>query len=151
MTLVDRPELLVAGYAVRTDNAAEADPARGQLPGLWQRATAPDAFAGVPGRADDRMYAVLTDYESDHHGAYTQIVGVAVTDSTAVPDAMTTVRVPAARCLLVPARGPMPQALIEAWRGVWRHTDAGVTPARTFTTDLEIHHADGADIYLAVS
>jgi predicted transcriptional regulator YdeE len=54
------------------------------------------------------MYAVLADYESDHHGAYTQIVGIAVTDPSVVPDGMTIVRVLAARCLQLPLHGPMP-------------------------------------------
>jgi predicted transcriptional regulator YdeE len=97
------------------------------------------------------MYAMLADYESDPHGAYTQIVGIAVTDPSVVPDGMTIVRVPAARCLQLPLRGPMPQTLIQAWHHVWRHTDTGTTPTRSFTTDLEIHHPDGADIYLAVN
>lgn len=149
MKLVDRDELLIEGYAVRSSNAAEADPTRAQLPGLWQRARMPTAFAGVSGRLDDRLYAVLTDYESDHRGSFTQIVGVAVADLVDLPEGLVAVRVPAARCLLLPARGPMPQALIAAWHRAWRHTDSGATPARSFTTDLEIHHADGADLYLA--
>ncbi|GIF13707.1 GyrI-like domain-containing protein [Actinoplanes teichomyceticus] len=150
MTPVDRAEVLVAGYALRTTtNAAEADPATAGLPGLWRRALDPDAFTRVTGRLDDRMYAVLTDYESDHRGAYTQVVGVAVGDPGGA-GGLTVVRVPAARCLLRTVRGPMPRALITAWQDIWRHTDAGAEPARAFTTDLEVHHAGGADIYLAV-
>lgn len=148
--VVDRPTLLVAGYPVRTTNAAEAEPQRAQLPGLWQRAMAPGAFDQVARRVDGRLYAVLTDYESDHQGAYTEVVGVAVTSAADVPEGLVLVRVPAARCLEVKARGPMPQALIEAWRSVWRRTDSGGVPARAFTTDLEVHTEEGADLYLAV-
>ncbi|NUR91865.1 MAG: effector binding domain-containing protein [Nonomuraea sp.] len=150
MDVTERPEVLVVGYAVRTTNADEMDPERGKLPALWQRAGAPGAFAHVPGRTDENLYAVLTDYESDHHGAYTQIVGVGVRTVPRLPEGMVAVRVPAGPALRVEARGQMPQAIIEAWQQVWKHTESGGTPARSFATDLEIHHHEGADLYLAV-
>ena len=150
MIIVDRPEVLVVGFAVRTTNAAEMDPARAQLPALWGRAGAPGAFAHVPGRVDENLYAVLTDYENDHHGAYTQIVGIAVHTAARLPEGMVAVRVPGVQAMLLEARGPMPGALIEAWQQVWKHTESGGTPARAYTTDLEIHHRAGADLYIAV-
>ncbi|GAA3808091.1 GyrI-like domain-containing protein [Sphaerisporangium flaviroseum] len=150
MIIVERPEVLVVGHAVRTTNAAEADPSRAQLPGLWARAGAPGAFAHVPGRVDENLYAVLIDYESGHQGAYTQIVGVAVRTAAGLPEGMVAVRVPGVQSLKVEAHGPMPQALIEAWQQVWRHTEGGGVPARAFTTDLEVHHRAGVDLYLAV-
>ncbi|MGK5550146.1 GyrI-like domain-containing protein [Actinomadura kijaniata] len=146
MIFVEREELQVIGFAVRTTNEAEADPSRGVLKGLWARAGAPGAFDHVEFRADDRLHAVLTDYQSDEHGAYTQIVGVKVTRLAGPPEGMVAVRVPAARCLKLEARGPMPHALIETWQQVWKHTD----PPRAFTTDLEVHTDEGADLLIAV-
>jgi predicted transcriptional regulator YdeE len=150
LIIVDRPEVLVVGYAVRTGNAAEMDPGRAQLPGLWGRAGAPGAFAHVPGRVDENLYAVLTDYESDHHGAHTQVIGIAVHTAARLPEGMVAVRVPGVQSFRLEARGPMPGALIEAWQQVWKYTESGGTPARAFTTDLEVHHRAGADLYVAV-
>ncbi|WP_433421706.1 GyrI-like domain-containing protein [Microtetraspora malaysiensis] len=150
MIIVDRPEVLVVGHAVRTTNAAEADPARAQLPALWARAGAPGAFAHVPGRVEENLYAVLTDYESDHNGAYTQVVGVAVHTAARLPEGMVAVRVPGVPAMRLEARGPMPDALLEVWDQVRRHTDSGGTPPRAFTTDLEIHHPAGVDLFIAV-
>lgn len=150
MVIVDRPELLIVGHAVRTTNAAEADPSRAQLPGLWARAGAPGAFAHVPSRVDENLYAVLTDYEGDHYGAYTQVVGIAVRTAARLPEGMVAVRVPGVPAMLVEARGPMPGALIEAWQQVWKHSESGGVPPRAFTTDLEVHHRGGADLYVAV-
>ena len=149
-TIVERPEMLVVGYAARTTPAAEADPSRAQLPALWQRAGAPGAFAHVPARVDENLYAVLTDYESDHRGAYTQIVGIAVHTAARLPEGMVAVRVPGVPVMKLEARGPMPQALIEAWQQVWQHTESGAAPTRAFTTDVEVHHAEGADLYIAI-
>ncbi|MFF4777733.1 GyrI-like domain-containing protein [Microtetraspora fusca] len=150
MIIVDRPEVLVVGHAVRTTNAAEADPARAQLPALWARAGAAGAFAHVPGRVDENLYAVLTDYESDHNGAYTQIVGVAVHTAARLPEGMVAVRVPGVPAMRLEARGPMPDALLDVWEQVWKHTESGGTPPRAFTTDLEIHHPAGVDLFVAV-
>ncbi|MFF4416915.1 GyrI-like domain-containing protein [Streptosporangium sp. NPDC001559] len=150
MIVVDRSEMLVVGHAVRTSNAEELEQGRGRLGALWARASAPGAFAHVPGRIDENLYAVLTDYESDHHGSYTQVVGVAVRSAAALPEGMVAVRVPGVQALKVEARGPMPGALLEAWQQVWKHTESGGSPTRAFTTDLEIHHAEGADLYVAV-
>ncbi|MEO3873009.1 effector binding domain-containing protein [Nonomuraea sp. B12E4] len=150
MDVIDRAELIVVGFAVRTTHADELDPERAKLPMLWQRAGAPGAFAHVPARLDENLYAVLTDYESDHNGAYTQIVGIGVRTVPRLPEGMVAVRVPAAQALLLQARGPMPQALIDAWQQAWKHSESGGTPARAFTTDLEVHHRDGVDLYIAV-
>lgn len=59
--VVDQPERWIVGVATRTCNADEMDPQRSRLGRLWQRA-APDG----------EMVAVLTDYESDRHGEYTE-------------------------------------------------------------------------------
>jgi predicted transcriptional regulator YdeE len=150
VNIVDRAEILVVGFAVRTSNAEELDPARARLPILWARAGAPGAFAHVPGKADENLYAVLTDYESDHHGAFTQVVGVAVRTAAALPEGMVAVRVPKVASMKVEARGPMPKVLVEAWQEVWKHTESGGTPPRAFTTDLEVHHPGGADLFVAV-
>lgn len=147
LPMAHRDEILVVGYTVRTDNASEADPDRALLGGLWGRAAAPRAFDSVAGRLDDRLYAVLTDYEKDHTGAYTQVVGVAVSSFDELPEGLVAVRVPAAECWKLESRGPMPKGLIETWMGVLGHPG---NLRRAFTTDLEIHHAGGADLYLAV-
>ncbi|WP_219471697.1 GyrI-like domain-containing protein [Nonomuraea rhizosphaerae] len=150
MEVIERDELTVVGIAIRTSNADEMDPARARLPVLWQRAGAPGAFAHVPGRVDENLYAVLTDYESDHNGAYTQILGIGVRTVPRLPEGMVAVRVPAGKSLRIEARGPMPQAITGAWQQVWKHTESGGVPARAFTTDLEVHHPAGADLYIAV-
>ncbi|MGW4422702.1 GyrI-like domain-containing protein [Streptosporangium sp. NPDC004631] len=150
MIVVDRPEMLVVGHAVRTSNAEEMEQGRGRLRTLWARAGAPGAFAHVPGRVDENLYAVLTDYESDHHGPYTQIVGVAVRSAAALPEGMVAVRVPGVQALKLEARGPMPGALQEVWQWLRKHTESGGAPPRAFTTDVEIHHPGGVDVYAAI-
>ncbi|MFG1698957.1 GyrI-like domain-containing protein [Nonomuraea sp. NPDC049309] len=150
MNVTERAELIVVGYVVRTTNADEMDPARAKLPAVWRRAGAPGAFAHVPGRVDENLYVVITDFESDHHGAFTKIVGTGVRTVPRLPEGMVAVRVPAGQAMKIEVRGPMPQALIDTWQQVWKHTESGGAPARAFTTDLEVHHPEGVDLYIAI-
>lgn len=65
------------------------------------------------------------------------------------PDGLVAVTVPAAQCLVYPARGAMPDAVIAAWREVWAAFPAG-SSGRAYTADVEVHDGDGADLYIAV-
>jgi predicted transcriptional regulator YdeE len=75
---------------------------------------------------------------------------VAVRTAAGLPENMVAVRVPGVRSLLLEARGPMPGALHECWQQVRQHTETGGSPSRAFTTDVEIHHPGGVDLYVAV-
>jgi hypothetical protein len=74
----------VVGLATRTNNSDEANPSRARLGALWRRAApAGDAIA------------VLTDYESDRDGEYTQVVGQTVESAKTTPPGKLLVQVPA--------------------------------------------------------
>lgn len=138
--VVDQKEQVVIGLATRTTNEAEADPVRARLGRLWNRVMEQDIASRLPHQAvSDALYAVLTDYESDHRGEYTQIVGMAVTDLAALPHGLVGVAIPAGRYLVFTARGPMPETLIQAWRDIWAYFSGAAPCARAYTTDYEVH------------
>ena len=149
----DRPELLVIGWAVRTRNEQEADPAQAQLPGLWERATAGTIAEHVPHvAAPDTSVAVIHDYESDHDGAYTEVVGAQTTTLSEVPEGMVGVRTQPGRYAVVPVRGPMPGALVDTWSRVHQAEGEGRIK-RAYTTDYELHREGGAfvELHLALA
>lgn len=147
--MTDRDEAFyVIGVATRTTNAAESDPATSRLPELWERAYRDPYLAERREHDGAGLIAVLTDYESDHSGAYTQVAGVHAASLTVLPERLVAVAVPAESRCHVPAHGAVPAALIAAWQRIWQHTDAGEI-VRTYQTDYEVHTADGADIYLS--
>jgi len=120
--VVDQKEQVVIGLATRTTNEAEADPERARLGRLWGRVMEQDIASRLPHQAvSDALYAVLTDYETDQRGEYTQIVGMAVTDLAALPHGLVGVAIPAGRYLVFTARGPMMPSL--------RYTSPSRTPA----------------------
>ena len=132
----------VAGHAIRTTNAVEGSDS-GLIPGLWTHVVTDERLLGLPGRADDRLYAVLFDYESDENGAYTQVVGIGINDPAALPSGVAVVSPGVDERVEFQVRGQMPAALIESWGEVWRRSANG-TLVRTFAVDIEVHQPDGS-------
>ena len=123
------PAFDVTGLQIRTSNARAME----TIGPLWGRAHA-GGLAGLPTPAEhDRLYAVYSNYESDHNGEYDFTIGRAVYPDE-VPEGMTHVRIPSRRYAVVTAKGEMPGALIESWMQIW----AADLP-RAFKTDFEVH------------
>lgn len=132
---------LIAGLVTRASNE---DPS--PIGALWGSFMGQASELGV----DAPPIAVYHDYESDHRGEYSLLVGVPVRALDAVPEGWRTIELPPQSCLAfrVPD-GPMPDALIETWQTIWDHFDDNCPLERTFTTDVELH-ADPVEILIAV-
>lgn len=129
----------VIGISVRTTNELEADPTRARIPGLWGRFHAEEIASRIPDRAHPtRVLGVYTDYESDHRGAYTLVVGCPVNRvPRALPEGFVHVAIPEdVPTFRLEAKGDMPAAVIDAWRAIWRRFENG---GRAYTTDYEVH------------
>src|SRR5438105_9398023 len=84
----------VAGLALRTDNAAESQPATGKIPGLWQRFRSEHWFdrLGDLG-AFGPPVGVYSAYESDASGSFQIIAGREVAPHAALAAPLQTVSV----------------------------------------------------------
>jgi len=153
MRFVEHSEQWVGGIATRTTNGAETDPTTARIPTLWQRVAETD----VDGRLRNAMaapglrYAVYTDYENDHAGAYTQIVGAAVTSVDSLPEGLVAVRIPAGHYMVFDAIGPLPGAVLAAWQEIWDFFGPQSTHRRTYTTDFERYDTDQKSGSITVS
>lgn len=140
--MVDLPEILVAGLAVRTSNGLEQDPKTGVLAKTWQRASQKQHSGSVA--------AGLTDYESDSTGFYTEIIGQEINSVDDLPPQAVLVRVPAGKYAKFRVEGDMPKIVMEAWSKVWQ-AEKDNTLQRAYTTDLERYPEPGAvELYIAV-
>lgn len=166
--------ITVAGLSIRTTYALERDPASARIPNLWQRfQTERLAERMTDGRTVSDVVAVYYDYQSDHQGAYSLLVGLQVGDST-LPDIdlsqrpafgvadleagiiaprtgspMTSVVTEAGDYLVFEARGQMPQALIDCWQRIWRYFE-GASVRRAFQTDIEIHRPESVEVHIGI-
>jgi predicted transcriptional regulator YdeE len=107
----------------------------------------PDRLAESP-----EIIAVYFDYESDHRGQYSLIVGhkVSSLDQTPKDKGIGSVIVRAGRYLRFVVEGPLPAAIIETWQTIWQFFEVTHEYERAYTTDYEVYRDDGAEIYIAV-
>ena len=124
------PGFDVAGFQIRTSNAKAME----TIGPLWGRVHAEGLGAAGAGVGPARLYAVYSNYESDHNGEYDFTIGKGVDSGADIPDGQTHLRVPDAKYAVVTAKGEMPGALIETWMKIWE-----ANLPRAFGADFEIH------------
>jgi predicted transcriptional regulator YdeE len=140
-----RQTFTVAGIAGRVSNAwPEA------MDALWQRFHQEKVATRVLERTSDAVYALYRDYERDHTGEYTMVLGYEVPADSIIandtPKGLVAAVVPAATYALIEARGEQPAALIEAWKQVW----ASTLP-RNYICDFEVHWGpETVELYISI-
>lgn len=149
-TVVVRNPLTVIGVQTRTTNAEEMNPATARIPGVWQAYfQAKDRIANSTGA----IVGVYTDYESDHRGAYTLLVGSEVPAESKAPAGLSVLHLPGGAYARFVARGEMPGALIATWQRIWEHFDEAAPQTRTYLVDYELHDPGGqhVEVFVGVS
>jgi len=143
---------LVAGLRTRTTNRIEAVPEMAKISPLWRKFYADKVSDQIPFRlpGSDEIVAVYFDYESDYRGQYSFIVGHKVSSLDNAPEGMGGVIVRGGRYLRFPVEGPMPAALVEAWKAIWQFFDLSPEYERAYATDFEIHRSDEVEIYVGL-
>src|SRR3954470_5851326 len=85
-------QFFLVGISARTIN--QNGQSAQDIGGLWTRFTTENLGQQINGKVSDDMYCVYTDYESDHNGPYTAILGCRVTSLDDVPEGLTGITVP---------------------------------------------------------
>jgi len=150
-------EMKVIGIELRTSNAREANPATAQIGGLWRKFLEEILIEKIPNRKDEGVIlGVYKNYESDHTGLYSLVLSAEVTRLDFVPEGMVGLTIPAGQYLVFPARGPIPDAVIETWQRIWSYFPSSSGFQRAYTFDFERHQWNAetqqaeVDIYIAV-
>ena len=144
ITRADLPGFQVIGIEARTTNAKEAI-AAGIIPQQWQKFFQEGIQTKIPDKVGSNIYAVYSDYASDHNGEYTYLIGAMVKDGTAPPVGMVAKRVPAGQyAVLTTERGPLSQVVPRTWQKVFRLEGDGKLK-RAYQTDFEIYDQRAQD------
>src|SRR5437016_3279485 len=139
--IVSKRAFQVVGIAQRTSNARPAE-----IGALFRRFHAENTLAKIEDKLDDSAITLYTDYESDHTGPFTMVLGAIVHRADRVPNGMVARTVPAQRYAVIEARGAMPAALIATWSAVW----ASDLP-RSYGVDFDLFSGpDAADVHVAL-
>ena len=156
ITIKEIPAFDVIGISARTDNAKEAT-AQGIIGRQWHRFIDEGLGDKIPDKTGSNLYAVYSEYASDHNGEYTFMVGAPVKPGTAAPAGMALRRIPAGKyAVITTERGPFPKVIPEAWLRIFKLEDEGKLK-RMYKTDFELYDERAldpqngqVDIYLAV-
>ena len=138
----------VVGIATRTNNTKEAGP-DGTIPKLWQRLMQDHVLDSVPGKLDQSIYAVYTDYASDANGDYTLVLGAKVQSSPEIvmPKGMVMKTVPVGRyAVFTSDRGPVAKVVVETWKQIWAYYESPANGQRAYRADFELYDERAADL-----
>lgn len=139
MNTIDIEPFAIAGIAVRTSN--ENDQAMHDIPALWARFMSENVIARIPGRVDDTIYCVYTDYEKDHTRPYTTLLGCRVTSLDDLPAGLTGKAFGGGTYVPFNVKGDLMEGIVyHEWLRIW---NSGID--RTFTADFEVYGPKAAD------
>jgi predicted transcriptional regulator YdeE len=145
MKIENQDSFYVAGYAARTNNAAEAS-GKGKIGPLWQRWFAENLAAQIPNRIDKDVLAVYSDYASDEKGDYTYMIGVRVSSIDKLPEGLAYRKIAAGPyAVFTMESGPMTQVVPAAWQKIWSAPLSEMGGKRAFLTDFEVYDQRAAD------
>lgn len=140
----------ILGIAVRTTN--ENEQAAKDIPALWNRFFTEGIAGRIPGKVDDTIYCVYTDYEDDYRKPYTTILGCKVENLETIPAGMTGKTIVQGDYEKFTASGNLQNGIVyQLWKKIWN------TPLkRAYTTDVEMYakakdpqHAE-VDVFIAI-
>jgi predicted transcriptional regulator YdeE len=135
----------VAGYSVRTNNAADAS-GHGKIGPLWQRWFAENLAAKIPSRVGNDVLAVYSNYASDEKGDYTHTLGARVSGVDKLPEGVTYRKIVAGRyAVFITENGPVTQVVPAEWQKIWAVPASELGGKRAFLTDFEVYDRRAAD------
>ena len=141
----EHPGFYVVGITARTNNAQEMS-GNGKIGDIWQTFLQPSLVAKIPNKIGVDPIAVYTDYETDHTGHYTYLLGLPASPVEALPANLTVKYIPAGRYAVFSSdRGPLRQVVPEIWQRIWSMSPEELGGMRSFKTDFEIYDQRAAD------
>ncbi len=124
----------IIGIAIKTSNANGQD-----LGKLWGQFYSQNILDQIPNKVSPEIYGIYTDYESDHLGKYTAIIGCKVQHLKEIPDGLIGRIIQGGTFQKFIAKGEMPDAVGTAWQEIWA-TDHSLN--RAYQADFEIYGAN---------
>jgi predicted transcriptional regulator YdeE len=145
MNIQQHPGFYVAGITTRTNNAQEMS-GNGKIDGVWQTFLQPGLVAKIPNKIGVDLVVVYTDYETNHTGHYTYLVGIPIAAKERLPEDLTVKHVrPGCYAVFSSRKGPINRVVPEIWQRIWSMSPAELGGERAFQTDFEIYDQRAAD------
>src|SRR3990167_5606183 len=138
------PEIKLVGISVRTNNAKEMKPGTGLIPECIGKYFSNGVAEGIDHRKNPQVtYCAYYDYENDHTGDYTFLIGEEVDSLETIPEGLTGCTIEAQNYIKHTSEpGPMPQVVINMWQQIWTQN---LGAERSYKGDFELYDARAMD------
>ena len=131
-------EFLVMGIAARTTNEREMS-GKGAIGELWATFLKNNFVERIPGRLDNRIVAVYSDYANGKDGEYSYLLGARVGSLEPAPEGMASHRIPSGDYAMFTAKGrPPAEMVVGIWKQIWS-LETRDKLERAYRTDFEIY------------
>lgn len=127
---INKGSFAIIGIALRTDNSKAAV----EISQHWERFRSQNIPAQIPNKKSNAVYAVYTDYVSDHTKPYTLILGCEVAPDTAPPPGFVLKQIPASAYTSFTQIPADPRNIFATWQKVWQSNIP-----RAYTADFEFY------------
>ena len=145
MDIQQHDGFFVAGLAARTNNAQEMS-GRGKIGGVWQEFLQSNLAGKIPDKIGVDLIAVYSDYETDHTGHYTYLLGLPISSAEALPANLMVKHIPPGRYAVISSeKGPLKEIVPAVWQRVWLMPAEELGGLRAFRSDFEIYDQRAAD------
>src|SRR5260370_35791753 len=137
--VVHQDELLIVGVEARTPAAKEMS-AQGVISQQWQKFMQEGVLQKIPNKADQNIYAVVTDFADKRYGEDSVVIGARVTDKSEVPAGLVLKTVPSGKyAIFQTGKGLARQVVPAAWQKIADSEDKGELGfTRTYKADYEL-------------
>lgn len=146
-TKVHLPEIKLVGMTVRTSNLGEANFETGKIFPCIKKYFHEDVAASISNRKNPgTTYCVYADYESDHNGEYTYLIGEEVNAFDTIPPELETYTIkPQTYTKFTNGPAPMPHVRNDPWGKIWGMREDELGGKRRYHADFEIYDERAKD------
>ena len=135
-TITELDQFYIIGVSVRTSN--QNNQSQKDIGELWGRFLTHNLIENIPNKETSDVYCVYTDYESDHTGPYTTIIGCRVSSIDEIPADFVAITVPKSKYDVYQSEGKLPDCVAETWHTIWAAGRAN----RKYAADFDVYGAN---------
>lgn len=122
----------IIGIAIRTTN--QNGKAEKDIEALWKQFYAEDSLSKIEGKISEDLYCVYTDYETDHAGPFTTILGYRMMPGTLPPSGYVRKIILKSTYQVFITQGPLPASVQQTWMDIWK-----ADIKRRYTSDFDVY------------
>ena len=146
--IIEQEGFYIVGISVRTSN--QNGQSKKDIDELWFKFMDDNLIKHIPDRASNDVYCVYTDYETDHTGKYTAVLGCKVNSLININNSFTAVAISAGKYQVYSLKNKLSEVISAAWQQIWE-SDIN----RKYTADFDLYcsgaNENGMKISLAIN